>query len=515
MPRRAVIVVASALLACRAPAPERPWREEEAEGWSRTTGPAAAAGVRAPDNDGASPSESRSGTTSAESTRTAAGAADAARKAALALHVGDVVGAKAWLAQAQGATDAASVAAVIADLERELAARPPADITVIAVLLPLSGAHAAIGLELREAIEAAPADGARRIYLDTRGELDGAAAAVDAAAAQGAVAILGPVGIKESRAAAVRAAALGVPIALLAPGDGAAADAGVFRLVGSPESEARAAATVAAALGAPTVGVFAPRDDVGIAAEEAFATAATAAGLAVTARGLYDPTASDVQADVKDFLGLDPRTNARLAAHLRRHGRRGWQSFSPDVPFALLYIPDRYDRAALIASYLPYLGVEVRSAEFLDPEYLRRKHGGRIPQVVQLLGSSAWHHPSLVTRGGDAVEGAYFLEPCPGLLGGGAASAERLFERVTARTGREPSSAAQEAYDAWLLVGRARTRAAATSTSSPRDAFIAALRTSRLDDGACATATIGPDGQIIREPALLGVDAGDITAIPY
>ena len=407
---------------------------------------------------------------------------------------------------------------MVAALEQELAARPPADVAVVAVLLPLSGPHAALGVELRTAIEAAPAGSARRVFLDTRGAEDGAAAAVDRAAAQGALAVLGPVGVKESRAAAVRAAALGLPIALLAPGDGADPDAGVFRLVGSPESEARAAAAIAAALGAPTVGVLAPRDDVGLAAEEAFAAAATAAGLAVTARGTYDPTASELEPDLKEFLGLDPARNPRLAAHLRRHGRRAWTSFSPDIPFSLLYLPDRYDRAALVASYLPYFNVEVRSAEFLDPEYLRRKHGGRIPQVVQLLGSSAWHHPSLTVRGGDAVEGAYLVEPCPGLLGDVAA--EPLFERFAARAGRSPSSAAQEAHDAWLLVARARDRAAAatavaSSATDPRAAFIAALRGARLDDGACTPATVGPDGQLVREPALLGVDAGELIPVPY
>lgn len=493
--------------ACRSPAPVRPWLEEEADGWSRSTaGPSA---ERAPTT-----SPSPSATTLTSTTTSMSTAASAASAAALALHVGDLEAARRWLAIARAAPDAASVADAVAGLTGELAARPAADPTTIAILLPLSGPHAAIGAELRLAIELAPAGGARRIFLDTRGETDGAAAAVDAAASAGALALLGPVGLKESQAAAVRAAALGLPIALLAPGDGADPDAGVFRLTGSPEAEARAAAAIAATLGAPTVGVLAPRDDVGIAAEDAFATAATAAGLAVTARGFYDPTASELEPDLKDFLGLDPATNPRLAAHLRRYGWRGWQSFSPDVPFALLYVPDRYDRAALVASYLPYLGVEVHSEDFLDPEYLRKKHGGRIPQVVQLLGSSAWNHPSLAVRGGAAVEGAYFLEPCPGLLGG-TSGADELFERFTARTGRAPSSSAQEAHDAWLLVEQARAVAAAASTSAPRDAWIAALRGAHLDDGACTPATVGADGQIARESALLGVDAGEIVAVPY
>jgi branched-chain amino acid transport system substrate-binding protein len=436
----------------------------------------------------------------------------AARLAALALHRGDSAGASHWLEVARAAPDHDDVAATLDAVAAQVAKTAAVDRNLIAVLLPLTGRFAPVGAELKLAIELAPADGARRVYLDTQGDPAGAAAAVDRAVAQGAVAILGPVGVREAESAARRAAERGVPIALLAPGDGADPDAGVFRLVGSPESEARAAAAMAVNVGTPTAGVLAPRDDVGIAASEAFASAAEAAGIQVTAKGLYDPTATDLEPDVKDFLGLDPAINPRLASHLRKFGKKGWQTFSPDVPFALLYIPDRHDRAAIVASFLPYLGVEVRTADFLDPDYLRKKHGGRIPQVVQLLGSSGWNHPGLVTRGGTAIEGALFVEPCPGALGD--ASGQEIASAYAARAGKNPSSAAQEAHDAWRLMAIARA-GATVRAGDPRAAFIASLRQAKLDDGACTPSSVGEDGQLVREPALLGVEAGEITAMPY
>lgn len=392
----------------------------------------------------------------------------------------------------------------------------PVDRRRIAVLLPLSGRYGPLGRELKVAIELAPADGAERVYLDTLGEPAGATAAVERAAAIGAVAILGPVGVREAEAATARARELHIPVALLAPG-GTADGTTVFRLVETTATEARAAAIVAAALGTPTAGVLAPNDEVGLAASQAFADAAAAAGITVTARGTYDPAAKSLEADVKAFLGLDPTTNPRLAAHLRRRGKRGWQTFSPDVPFALLYLPDRHDRAAIVASFFPYLGVELRTADFLDPDYLRRKHGGRIPQVVQLLGSSGWNHPSLAIRGGPAVEGAYFVEPCPGVLGDPAGA--ELHTALESRLGRAPTSVAQQAHDAWILVARARATAAAAAAApggaAIRTAFARALRTAALDDGACAPAAMGADGQLVREPVLLGVDAGELTAVPY
>lgn len=515
-----IALVSLAIAACRPPPPKASWIEVEpgqthvTDDRPRTRPPGPAPGVvlrTLDDVDRATPEELEAAGATMDLTKAPAGAI-AARLAAITLHRGDVVDATRWLEIAKAAPDHADVTATIDAVAAQLAIRGSADANVIAVLLPLSGRFAPIGNELKLAIELAPAGGARRIFLDTQGDPAGAVAAIDRAMAQKAVAVLGPVGVREGEAAARRAAEVGLPIALLAPGDGADSEAGVFRLVGSPEAEARAAAMVAHELGTPTAAVLAPRDDVGIAASEAFAAAAEAQGIQVTAKGFYDPTASDLEPDVKDFLGLDPAINPRLAAHLRKFGKKGWQTFSPDVPFALLYIPDRHDRAAIVASFLPYLGVELRTADFLDPDYLRKKHAGRIPQVVQLLGSSGWNHPGLVTRGGNAVEGAFFVEPCPGALGD--ANTSGFVATYAARAGRGPSTAAQEVHDAWLLVAAART-AATLRAGDRRAVFVASLLQAQIEDGACMPATVGPDGQIVRAPALLGVDAGEITSMPY
>src|SRR5439155_4453981 len=136
-------------------------------------------------------------------------------------------------------------------------------------------------------------------------------------------------------------------------------------------------------------------------------------GVQVTAQGTYDPTGGDLEPDVKQFLNLSPAANPRLAAHLaKRAGSKGLQSFSPDIPFSLLYIPDRYDRAAIVAAFLPYFNVELRTTEFPDQRKLERKHGGHLPQVVQLVGGGGWHHPSLPVRGGAAVQGALIVDVC-------------------------------------------------------------------------------------------------------
>ena len=250
-----------------------------------------------------------------------------------------------------------------------------------------------------------------------------------------------------------------MPIALLAPEDGADPASGVFRLATSPGDEARAVAHMAAAESFPTVAVLAPRDDVGQEAAEAFVAEANALGLAVTAQGTYDPTDGDLEADIKRFLNLVPATNPRLAEHLAHGGKKAWSTFSPDVPFTLLYIPDRYDRAAIVAAFLPYFNVELRTTEIPDVRKLARKHNGHLPQVVQLVGGAGWHHASLPIRGGDAVQGALIVDTWPGQAGGDAAV--QFASAFQARTGRAASSVAAEAFDGATLVAEARARRSA------------------------------------------------------
>lgn len=435
----------------------------------------------------------------------------ALRAARLAYHRGDEAEARALIARASSAADEASVHAELSALATVLAA-PPVAPGVIAVLLPLSGRFAAIGSELKIAIQLAPVTGTTWLFLDTKGEPDGAIAAVDAAIGKGCVAILGPVGQREAIAAARAASLHEVPIALLAPSDGGDPAAGVFRLVDSPADEGRAAARVAAEDSFPTVAVFAPRDDLGGESAEAFVDEAQKLGLAVTGQGTYDPTSGDLEADVKTFLNLIPAQNPRLAAHLARskNARVGWTTFSPDIPYSVLYIPDRYDRGAIVAAFLPYFNVELRTTEFPDPERLKRKHGGHLPQVVQLIGGAGWNHPSLPIRGGEAVQGALILDAFIGDLGGdmGAQFAVTFLQRA----GRPPSSAAAQAYDAALLVARARQEAAISR--DPRAALRAALSRGKLDDGACGPAAMGVDGELARAPNVLEVQGDQMIVAP-
>jgi ABC-type branched-subunit amino acid transport system substrate-binding protein len=449
-----------------------------------------------------------------------AGISAALHAARLFLHAGSPERAAAPLARARAALAAATLAADVAQsLARQLdelaaASAPPSPAPgKVAVLLPLSGRFAAVGQELRRAIELGRADGAGPgapawQFLDTRGDPAGAEAAVAQAADGGAVAILGPVGDREAVAAARRASQRGVPIALLSPGDGADLGLGVFRLGWSAQDEARAVASWAQANDYQRVAVLAPRDDVGELAAAAFAAQAQALGLTLAASGQYDAVGGSVEADIKRFLGLVPAQNPRLAAHLRRGGKRAWQTFVPDIPFSLLYIPDRADRAALVAAFLPYLGLELRTEEIMDPLRLRRKYGGVIPQVVQLVGGAGWNSPTLPARGGNAVQGALIFDVCTAQRDDLAA--ERA-GRLEARLGHAATSAAAQAYDAASWLARS---VAAAPRQADRAAVRAAMAQTRLEEGACGPLAIGADGEVIRESAALQVDGDELILAP-
>lgn len=427
----------------------------------------------------------------------------ALRAARLAHHQGDDADARALVARAASAADEKDVHAALGALAAELA-EPPVDPAVVAVLLPLSGRYSSIGAELRAAIELVP--DVKWKFFDTRGEPEGASAAVDAAVKAGAIAILGPVGTREAVAAAREAALRDIPIGLLAPADGADPSAGVFRLVVSAADEGRAVAELAQADNFPSVAVFAPRDDVGAEAADAFVLEARRRGLQVTGEGTYDPTGGDLEPDVKAFLNLNPAKNPRLAEHMAKDRKHGLTTFTPDIPFSLLYIPDRYDRAALVAAFLPYFNVEIRTQEFPDQAKLARKHGGHMPQVVQLVGGAGWHHPSLPVRGGDAVQGALILDVWAGDLGGDVAV--QLIQAFQSKTGRPPSSAAAEAYDAATMIARARTGAVS------RAGLRASLARGKLDDGACGPASIDVDGEVLRAPTILEVSGDSLVVAP-
>ena len=250
----------------------------------------------------------------------------ALRAARLAHHRGDDAdAARAGRTRARAPADEPSVARTSSRALGAELAEPPVDPNVVAVLLPLSRPLR------RDRHRAARRDRARAAD-GTSGCSSTRAASPRARrppsippSSAGAIAILGPSGTREAIAAARAAALHDIPIALLAPADGADPSAGVFRLVDSPgRRRPRGRRSSRRPTTSRRSAVFAPRDDVGQEAADAFVAEAQRRGLSRhRRRAPYDPTGGDLEPDVKQFLNLVPAKNPRLAEHLAHGGKKG------------------------------------------------------------------------------------------------------------------------------------------------------------------------------------------------
>ena len=97
-------------------------------------------------------------------------------------------------------------------------------------------------------------------------------------------------------------------------------------------------------------------------------------------------------------LKLDPslmRSDSYLAAYPEL---RDFFAQHPEIPQNAPYYLEGV-RVGFNDDYRPRNErVELRTREFANPNMLQRKHGGHMPQIVQLIGGAGWHHPSLPIR---------------------------------------------------------------------------------------------------------------------
>jgi ABC-type branched-subunit amino acid transport system substrate-binding protein len=166
----------------------------------------------------------------------------------------------------------------------------------IGVILPLEGRGAEVGRHMLQGFRLAN-EGAsdlpelRLVLRDDGGDPEQAADAVDELVDEHQViAILGPVGLRSTRAAAARASHHGVPLIVFHPsGTLGAEDAAVFRYYATPEAEAEALVNRAAQSNVSRVAVLAPDNGFGRAMSAAFTRAASAANMTVAAQVSYPP----------------------------------------------------------------------------------------------------------------------------------------------------------------------------------------------------------------------------------
>ncbi|RMD78059.1 MAG: penicillin-binding protein activator [Gammaproteobacteria bacterium] len=283
-------------------------------------------------------------------------------------------------------------AALLASLEaRARRARPRR----LALLLPLSGAYAALGRAVRDGFLAAYWAGPERpevLVLDTGGQAEGALEAYREAAAQGAGWVVGPLA-KEAVRALRAQGRLPVPVlALNRSGEPGPPPAGFYAFGLAPEDEAAAAAERAWLEGHNQALLLAPRGDWGSRVLTAFARHWSGLGGEVLAAEVYDPSRTDFAAPLQRLLAIDAsRARARalerlLGRPLRFEPRRRQDA---DLVFLAAFpAQGRQIRPQLRFYYAGDLPVYATSAIYAghpDPVRDRDLDGVRFPDIPWVL----------------------------------------------------------------------------------------------------------------------------------
>ena len=303
---------------------------------------------------------------------------------------------------------------------------PQAEQNRVALLVPMTGANAAVGQSIANAANMALLEaGERRVNLRVYDTAGGAAAAANRALAEGAGLFLGPLLAPDVRAVAPIAAARGVPV-LSFSNDTSLAGGDVFVMGFQPSPSVARVVEYARSRGIDRFAALVPAGVYGQRASTAFVRAVEAAGGRPVAVVSYTREPAKLLAALRQVTAYDARSKAAAkSAVVRPDG-----SVAPvtariaPVAFQALLVADSGRVAAQI---LPPLA-----------QY------GAAPGSFLMLGTELWNNePGLAQVRG--LKGALFA----------AVSDERfkgLTTRYRARYGAMPSRLASFGYDSALLV---------------------------------------------------------------
>ncbi len=280
----------------------------------------------------------------------------------------------------------------------------------VALLVPITGANAAVGQSIANAANLALIDlGEGRINLRVYDTATGPTAAAERALAEGAGLILGPLLASDVRAVAgvVRSR---VPVISFS-NDVSVAGGPVWILGFQPEQSIARVVAYARSRGVERFAALVPAGVYGERAQTAFVRAVSASGGRATAIATYSREPAKMGAAVRTVTAFDQRSKANAA------------QIAP-VPFQALLIADAGTAAA---QFLPALS-----------------RFGAPPGTITLLGTELWNNePGLAQAA--AMRGALFATVPDGNF-------RTLAGRYRQRHGTTPSRLASLGYDAVLLV---------------------------------------------------------------
>ena len=323
-------------------------------------------------------------------------------------------------------------------------------VTRAALLLPLTGRHAAIGQALLNAAQLALFDVAddrfALVVRDTQGTPEGAKLAIRSALEERVNVVLGPLFASSALAVAADTREVGLNM-LTFSNDQAVAGNGVFIAGMPPEEQVKRIVDYATRQGLLRFALLAPQTAYGSAVTQAFRQAVYERGGELVRNVTYDPAASDITPEIRVLAQYDERHQA-LVDEREKLGAQ--QDEASKLALGRLENLDTLGKPDFDAVLLPIGGRSLLSIApslaFFDVD----------PAEVKFLGTALWNDPSLGSE--PALRGGWFAAPSPDLW-------EGFQRRYRAAYGATPPRIATLAYDMTALAA-----VLARSTGAPGQA---------------------------------------------
>lgn len=362
-----------------------------------------------------------------------------------------------------------------------------------ALLVPLSGASAALGQSLVNAAQMALFDVADERFVlqiyDTQGKPDETARVTAKAISEGAQIILGPVFAADAKAAGLTAAASGINIVTFST-DPTVAGNNVFVMGFLVDEQVRQILAYARAQGRSRFAILAPDSPYGAAVVEAFKKHAPGADLSKI--GVYGSAPGNLEEVVKQIASYDARKRALAVEKSKLAGKTDEASQAAlkrleqadtagDVDFDAILVPEQGARLTRAAALLPFYDID--------------------PGRVQLLGTLLWNQAGLGRE--PALVGGVYPVPSPD-------GNRQFFARYRELYGAAPPTLASHGYDAVALAaalahsGMARPFATETLTAASGFAGVDGIfrfTPNGLSQRGFAIMQVTRDGSTVAQPA--------------
>ena len=374
---------------------------------------------------------------------------------------------------------------------------------VLGCLLPLSGPFSIYGEEVLKGVELGlgvhwdqtAETGLELLIIDTKGRPEEALAALENLVIDEKImAIIGPVSSRAAIAVARKAQEMGVPVIALTQREGVVEEGEmIFRNFLTPSQEIDGLIDVAMGqMGLKHFGILYPDNAYGRYSMNLFWDRLNDMGGTVTAVESYGVDDTDFADQIKKMVGLYYPRPASLVQRLEdmKTPEDEEDSIYPEEPepiidFDAIFIPDSFQRVAMIAPQLTFYDV----------------------LEVQLLGTSAWQSPKLVEMAKDYIQGALF---CSGFVGDSEEAGVRVFiEEYRENFDADPGILAANGYDTIRLLKKVLSE----EEIRTRKDLVNALLGSQGFEGVSGIITFDPSGEAEKEPVLLTISGSSMVPL--